>query len=312
VTNAKAYADLNSSDGVSRIDEVCGEDRLGWLPACSSDPDNLTACLGQNPVNTSGWVKVRTSTERSSGTGDSRFILPPVFAQTLASNVAGTSVGACARVAWGTPPTTFAFTVCENIFNEYTNNGTRFAPGPPSTSVSSYEHRFIQRPGPYTGFCDESRGSGTWPLNSDFGWEDRSFGDVNCNVDMSTPSDSEQLLPDEPPYTPDTCYDGLVAARNSRQPIPVLVVRPIGGIWVEVVGTAAFVVTGYRVQSRTAARSWVRPFRRSCPADPAVCVIGYFTTQVLSNEQVLYRDTSIYGAFGAAPSLGASVVQTVG
>jgi Flp pilus assembly protein TadG len=314
---AKHYANLNARDGVSNVAEVCGVDR-DWLSACSGGPDNLTACLGDLPLNTSGWVQVRVTTERPSGSDDSRFILPSIFAQTLASGVRGTSVGACSRVAWGTPPQTFAFTVCEKIFNDYTGNGTDLAPPPPARPSLRYEHFFFKRPGvtPYTGPCDDtSAAAGSWPLDSDFGWEDLDFSPVNCDVDMSHPSDAKQLLPHEPPATPTECFDALVQARATGQPIPVLVVKPNDddATLVDVVGVAAFVVTGYRIEHQPDARSTMRRHRR-CGRDPSVtCVSGYFTTMINTDEQVRPNEPSQYGMFGGAPtSLGASVVQTVG
>src|SRR5262245_2830846 len=114
---AKAFADANSSDGKSNVESICGQVPQGWLTDCTGPgPANFTACVNGLPENTRGYVQVRTSTERPNASGDARFILPPVFAETLAGGFRGTSVGACSRAAWGTPDTSFAFAVCENIY----------------------------------------------------------------------------------------------------------------------------------------------------------------------------------------------------
>lgn len=311
--NAKHYADLNSADGVSHIDSVCGQDPQGWLASCGAEPDNFTKCLAQNPLNTQGWVRVRTSTETAGATGQSRFILPPIFAQTLAGYT-GSDVGACSRVAWGTPDTSFAFAVCENIFNQYTNFGADLAPAPPATHVAADEHKFYWRnETTYTGLCSDNGGTaqpseGRWPIPADFGWNDRDFGGTTCDVDMSHDYDVTQLVPDSPPYTPDECYFRLRTARATGTPIPVLVIRATGGIWAEVRGVAAFVVTGYRIQDRTARRSRLIGGCRT----GTVCVIGYFTGALIPGQRLNGSFSSPYGTFGAAPDLGASVVQTVG
>lgn len=318
IGNATYYAGLNSADGVSNVDELCGEDPQGWLNPCGLQPDNFSACIGGNPVNTRGWIRVRTTTERSNGTGDERFILPPIFARTVAGSSAGTEVGACSQVAWGTPDTTFAFTVCEKLFNDITNNGTDLAPASPARPNASYEHEFKWTPGAtYTGACDDgddptrtSFSDGLWTVNADFGWEDRDYGDANCDVDMSHDTDIRQLAPDEPPYTQFECYTTLRNFRISRRPLAVIILRQRDSFWYEVAGVAAFVVTGYRLQYRTPARSTLT--RSQCGPRTSVCIKGYFVGALIPNEQLNPSDTSPYGTFGAAEDLGASVVQTVG
>jgi Flp pilus assembly protein TadG len=311
---AKSLADLNSRDGVSNVDSVCGTDPHGWLAPCTSaGPANLTACLNGLPENTQGYVQVRTSTERNAA-GASRFILPPVFAQTLAGGYRGTTVAACSRVAWGTPNFSFAFAVCENIFNEYTNNGTDLAPLRLTFSTRQYEHEFVWENSPYTGLCNDSNGTapfsdGRWPIPADFGWEDRTPGRTDCGVDMADPSSTTQLLPDSPPYTQDECYFRLISARSTREVVPVLVIRQSGDIWAEVRGLAGFVVTGYRIQFRSSART---RYHGSCGPTDSVCVSGYFVGSPISGEQIYPSGTSPYGKFGAAPDLGASIMQTVG
>jgi len=314
-TTAERLADLNSSDGQSNVANICGDEPHRWLAKCvGSGPANLTACINGLPLNTRGYVQVRTTTERPDATGDSRFILPPIFAQTLAGGFRGSTVGACSRVAWGTPDFSFAFSVCENIFNEYTAHGTDLAPLRLTSALRRYEHEFVWQPGPYTGLCNDSdatapSSAGRWSIPADFGWEDRTPGRTDCGVDMSHDSDTTQLLPDSPPFTQQECYLRLRTVRGTREAIPVLVVRQTASIWAEVVGVAAFVVTGYRIQFRPGART---RYNGACGPTGSVCVSGYFVGALIPGERLYPSDTSPYGTFGAAPDLGASIVQTVG
>jgi hypothetical protein len=79
----------------------------------------------------------------------------------------------------------------------------------------------------------------------------------------------------------------------------------------DVVGVAAFVVTGYRLRDHPAANSTLDRSKRCGPRN-SVCVMGYFTSALIPGEQLNPSATSPYGTFGAAEDLGASVVQTVG
>jgi hypothetical protein len=318
-SDAQDYADLNSSDGVSKVEEVCGEVRLGdevrpgWLPSCSVPAvRNLTACIGGLPKNTQGWVQVSTRTERPTSDASTRFILPPVFAETLSNTNRGTSVGACSRVAWGTPDSSFALTVCENLFNDATNDGMDLLPAPPASVRRSLDQRLLFRPGPYSGRCDDSDPTtvypdGRWPLKSDFGWEDID-DPTSCDVDLSHDSDTDQFAPADPSSTPAACSDRLDDALNSQKPVTVLVIRQTSVDKFKIRGVAAFVVTGYRIQSPT----WTGRRCGSRSDTGIVCVRGYFTAALIPSETLMPSSTSPYGQFGAAPTLGASVMQTVG
>ncbi len=90
-STAKNYADLNSHDGVSGIDYVCGS-APGASPA-------LAACTDPAPpaVNgASGWVQVRTSTLEKDGGTRVKFLLAPIM-----NSVTDKNVTAKATVAWG-------------------------------------------------------------------------------------------------------------------------------------------------------------------------------------------------------------------
>jgi Flp pilus assembly protein TadG len=126
---AQRYADANAADGVSDVVDVCG--RLpGKLLDCSAGSGNLTDCLGDVPQSPQPYVEVRLATELP----DSRFALPPTFAQALSGNAgfSGVGVGACARATWeqsGSHVLDLTISTCE--FNNETNDGREFAPPPP-------------------------------------------------------------------------------------------------------------------------------------------------------------------------------------
>ena len=98
---AATYANANAKDGTSNVLQVCGKLPGGTWPACPAPVGNLTDCIPATPTDGRPYVEVRTGTRMNDGT----FLLPPVFAQTLAGNgdYDGTTVRACARATVGTP-----------------------------------------------------------------------------------------------------------------------------------------------------------------------------------------------------------------
>jgi Flp pilus assembly protein TadG len=92
---AQRYADENASDGVSKVDVVCGRLSPTIVDTCPPDNPNRTACLGARPT-TGNYVEVRLVTELPDG----RLLLPPSFSQAVLSDFDGVAVGACGRAAW--------------------------------------------------------------------------------------------------------------------------------------------------------------------------------------------------------------------
>ena len=123
---AGSLANQNAADGRSNIAEVCGNVPGGLLPACSAPVGNLTDCLTPAPTDGTPFVEVHVTTE----TLDGKFLLPPVFAQTMSGNAGytGASVGACARAAWESSVDVLLMTISNCEFNADTNNDN-FPPG---------------------------------------------------------------------------------------------------------------------------------------------------------------------------------------
>ncbi len=91
---AQRYADANAWDGASTVERVCGA-LPGVLPPCGPQPANLTGCIGEPPE--AMYVEVHLSTRLPDGST----VLPPSFSQAVTGDDIGTTVGACARAAWG-------------------------------------------------------------------------------------------------------------------------------------------------------------------------------------------------------------------
>jgi hypothetical protein len=92
--------------------------------------------------------------------------------------------------------------------------------------------------------------------------------------------------------------------------VAVAVLRQTSRTSYTVVGVAAFVVTGYRLGAGRTARSTLD--NSLCGSAFSRCVQGYFVGALIPNERLAFTNRSPYGTFGAAQTLGASVVQTVG
>jgi hypothetical protein len=126
---AEQYANTNATDGASSVDVICGNLPTVLMP-CGPQPANLTGCLGTPP--TQNYVEVHVSTISGGGT-----VLPPSFAQTLSGSNAGTTVGACARAAWG-DISVLAITIDQCIYN----TAPRIAAGSPLRRGDEYAIQF--------------------------------------------------------------------------------------------------------------------------------------------------------------------------
>jgi hypothetical protein len=134
---AQTYADKNSADGISNVQQLCGNVPGNKVPACAAPIHNLTDCLGTAPTDGSPYIEVHLSTE----TLDGKFVLPPVFAQTLAGNqgYTGASVGACARAGWNTNVTVVLMTMSTCDFAKQTDGGTHFG-----MLTDDHSQRYVQ------------------------------------------------------------------------------------------------------------------------------------------------------------------------
>ncbi|NUT37962.1 MAG: hypothetical protein HOV79_33360 [Hamadaea sp.] len=311
---ATKYANANAKDSLTRVVTVCGDAVLpgmstSLLDACSgSYPDNLTNCIGSLPPNTRGYVEARTATERNASGAD-RFLLPPSFAQAVVGGYSGTAVGACSRVAWGSPRTGIAITFCTAEYLTATSNGLNFAPPPPATPDESYERKLVTQAGNgngngngnnYSGPC--SSGPSGWDVPGDFGFTDP------MNADSCETLLDQVYYPKPGNGAPNvqTCRDFFEYVRLNRIAVGIPIFKLATGSGnqgqYELEGIAAFVITGYSLANLGDVPSTLTG--DSC-ANNEKCLLGYFTNAVTPLAEW-------DGQFGSAPSFGATVVKTVG
>lgn len=283
---APGYADANAGDAASAVRFVCGNDAR--LPTCTGfAAGNSTDCIGTVPASAS-YAEVRTNTELPSG----EFILPPVFAQTL-SNYRGTSVGACARVGWGAPNGGFALTFSDCEYDLAVANGD-FVTGTPEAAdeVVLYTHG-------HSAANECNSGPSGANLPGGFGWVEHSADCLTTITGTTYDSDPGNA-------TPSDCQDELAALIASRTPIgiPIFQDKTGGGSngRYTLEGFAAFVVTGYHLPAMHPKDqpSWLTG-TSTCTGNED-CIYGYFTEALVEWS----------GSFGSAPSLGATVIKTIG
>lgn len=123
---ADLLSDGNAKDGLSKVSQICGNGP--GLTACPADATtNITDCAGGLPP-AQNFVQVRTQTE----VAGNKTVLPPLLAHSVLG-AGGTSVGACARAAWGSPrkmDNVLPYMVSRCMWNLATNNGAKLIDPP--------------------------------------------------------------------------------------------------------------------------------------------------------------------------------------
>jgi hypothetical protein len=290
LTAAESMATENARDGLANALTVCGQDGSGPLAACpGTTAENLTNCLDVRSTAGLRFVEVRTSTQTEGGT-----LLPPAFAQAVTPGYDGTTVGACARVAWGVPRTGgLGLTISACEWRDATANGTRYAPAPPAvvTEADGFEQVLLLREPGGPSSCPG--GPSGWDRPGVFGW-------VDSNAACRLPS--VPLWYQGDPGSPSlTCRNALSAAVDQVRLIPVYDITQDSGsnTLYRLYGIAAFVVTGFRVPGRTA--DSIITGDPPCGAGQS-CISGYFVDLVLD-----WTDNTD----GGLPFLGATAVKTI-
>ena len=221
------------------------------------------------------YVEVRTSTETDGGST----LLPPTFAQLMLGNEGydGTTVGACARAAWGPPASAgglaVTMSVCE--WEASTSSGTSFAPPPPYPpnplpDASDEQVLYLHTTAGKEPACPAGPSGADAP--GGFGWLDES-GDCTTTVDADGTYGGDPGV-----SAPKPCKDALEDAWEDKTLLFVPVFDSVtgtgSGTTYHIKGMAAFVVTGYHLPGLSAA-SWLTG------ADPCKgsdkCIYGYFT-----------------------------------
>jgi hypothetical protein len=285
---AVSYAADNAADGAADVTLICG--RGPGLPdQCPTSTDSLTDCLGAAPP--SNYVEVRTRTRERDGAR----LLPPMFTRALPGTPDGTSVAACARVAWGPPGRMQAlgvtFSTCE--WAQLTDDGTVF--WPVSDDVPARAERVVYLKSATTAPCEA--GPSGWDAPGGFGFldpDDKKGCYATVQADSTVGGSTGNNKP---------CVDALADLRQQRRLTFIPIYETVRGNGQRMVyhlaGFASFVVTGYRLPGASAS-SWLTG-RRPC-GPPRWCLSGYFTRHLLSTTGVPI----------GGPDLGVTVVNLVG
>ncbi|MFI7600243.1 pilus assembly protein TadG-related protein [Actinoplanes sp. NPDC049681] len=289
---AGRYADGNAADAATAVTAICGTGP--GLAPCPAAAGNRTGCLGTVPQDTP-YAEVRVETRLPDGTN----VLPPVFARALSGGDDGTSVGACARVAWGPPRVAegfgVTFSLCE--WRQLTADGTTFWPAPSVGVPPSTAERVI-RLKDAQGLNTCPAGPSGWDRPGGFGWLDDPS--ASCAVTVEADGTFGGNTGNSASRPCQTAMANALAA-HSVVLIPVYdTVRSQGALTTyHLAGFATFVLTGYKL-SGFSARSWLSG-RRLCSGAER-CLYGYFV-------RGLVRTT---GAQIGGPDLGAAIVNLVG
>lgn len=280
---ADEYADANAKDGVADAYLVCGFDHDGILAGCPEPTGTMTDCPDA-PSSGTEYVDVHTSTRTSSGST----LLLPALARALVGGDSheGTTVGACARAAWGPPATadTVAVTISTCEWLEATAGGTDFAEYPPDPDPS-YD-RVLRLHDPK---FDSSTSSNDGESCTDdkavdgpgmFGWVDDP--DADCSVHIE---DDGTYSSDPGASAGKTCKELLEEAWLERTPIFIPLYSKVNGTGTngeyQFDGFAAFIVTGYHLPG----------FKQSDWLDPAndcrgseKCINGFFVEATMPSN----------------------------
>jgi hypothetical protein len=289
-TEAQNYANENSNDGASNVQEVCGSVSAG-LPACGDPPS--TTPSGQ------GWAMVETQTGTSAGPG----LLPPFLAQALVPGYNGQTVHAASIANWGAPSgitggLALTFSECEWL--DATEQGTQYASytdlaagvWPTDSSGASLERTI------YLHDTSNALPCPAGPAGSDlpggFGWLDDTGStcyattDSNGQLDVNTGID-----------TSNPCKTALDESLNTVIYVPVFDstngLNGTNGAY-SIAGYAAFYLTGYYLGGGA---KQVSAVTQTYPCDGSYrCISGFFTQGLVPQG----------GSVGDGPSMGATVV----
>jgi Putative Flp pilus-assembly TadE/G-like len=290
---ATSYANANASaltGNTAGAPMICGSGDMG---SCPGSTGTLTDCPEPPPAGTN-YVDVHTATLTASGST----LLPPAFAQTLLGNSGyqGTTVHACAQAEWGAPAsattTAVAISACE--WDQSTQQGASFAPGPPAEPAPSFDQVLKLNAGNGSGCATEPAGADG---PGSFGWVAHPRG--NCTLPISGSSFPARTRP----WTSYSCVLALQSAQQNQTPILVPVYVSESGASYTLMGFADFVVTGYHLPGFDGAYfdapDLLAPANNCQGSD--YCLNGYFVQGV----------APFTGTFGNN-NLGVSVIELTG
>ncbi|MBV1852176.1 pilus assembly protein TadG-related protein [Catellatospora tritici] len=302
LAGAEAVADANAKDGRSDVLELCGRDVGSRLPLCTlPKPGGLVDCLGSVP-SSGNYVQVRTRTE----VADKDYVLSFSFAQTLTGIGRGTTVGACARVAYGPPRSGVAVTVSREEYECAMADAGTVTPPPWPPNPSATKEVALGVHGGAARRCNPDGPPSGWDVPGGFGWLDEDGGPCTFLVqdDLSYGGDPGS------PASKD-CKDQLAELRDTHRVIalPIYDGENKNGSKADyhLYRLAAFVITGYALPGLSAPSN-VNPSFDPCDSTGKgmgsdKCVYGYFVDVAF-----------LPGDVGPDPGtdLGLAAVKTIG
>jgi Putative Flp pilus-assembly TadE/G-like len=298
-----ALANLNSPDGFTDIDRVCGS--TAPFTPCTPPPSplRLVDCvsLPSSLPATAKWVEVRTTTHSTTANPS---VVRKFFANLNDPSYDGKAVKACARAAWGPVgayTTNAPITISLCMFDAMVKANTALAAEPsgawpgygpghdnawPTPSPEQIEYTTK-----YAGTCANSNGHAA---NGSFGW----LTNTACKATVTSgqwingdPGNNEQC--NMQPYWGTKImvpiFDCIVSSHSDpgAPPAPgaLCAIPPSGGsnIWYHVAGWASFYLSGYRFPSDT------KPSTLSGLAlcgSPESCLGGWLTKATLSDAPI--------------------------
>ena len=288
------YANANAhKDGKADVENVCGAGNAA-LGTCPASGPALTQCPAL-PGGITNYVEVHTKTLEADGDT----LLPPTFARTLLGNdsYTGTTVAACARAAWGPPASLQAslpvtISVCE--WENYTANGTDYAPPPPYTSgyPSGYERALYLHNTTDATNCPSWAGSGG-DAPGEFGWlETGGSCDALVNEDQEAPDWTGV-------GTPNDCHGVIQRLVGTIVYVPIFDDVLDNGHY-SIAQFAAFYLTGYNLPGASPNHVDSPVGGRLCQGQDK-CLYGWFTTGIPPSG----------GGIGSGPPRGVNVVELV-
>lgn len=296
-----SMANLNATDGHTRVKAICGSAILGLqrCPTAAVEAD-LTDCVGPPPTSTK-YVEVHVVTETAGGHN----VLPPSFSEALVGGDAhnGDTIGACARATWGVPGMIAgtAVTMSTCVWQEMTTNG--YAPAPPAIASTTFEGAIYVHSSSQASQCPAGNTNSGWQAPGGFGWLEQN-GPTVCSSTVDAQGNAHT---DPGSNVPPGCINWFNNAIDQRtilwMPVFDAVQGSGSGVIFEVKGVSAFVITGYRLGGSNFRQSMLGGAAHNLcggNANNDRCIMGYFTTGLMPTSSALVDGVPEYGALTIA------------
>ncbi len=305
-TSAQTIADANGNDGLNDVTLICGSG--GALAPCdpTKEPTNLTACLNSMPTDGIKFVEVHTATR----TSKTSTLLPTAFAASFVPGYNGATVGACSRVAWGTPGggLSLTFSQCEWQASVLAADGTLDYADPANPQPSDERVITIHKSNSPT--CVLSTSGQDAP--GGFGWLDSDPASAGTGPCFTSVDVGGTVTSDTGNNVTKDCQDEVEALQQSRTVVGLPIYSQVtgngnggkNGVTYTISGIASFVITGYFFSNGNgnggSANSWLTGNQPCKTGD--TCISGFFVNGIVDSTSIQAGDNLF----------GATAVKTIG